>query len=305
MTPVDRFFAELAACGSAALADWPLDDELERYGLEAVDGRVVPAGVYRPLDPARLRAALSSRAAGWLRRLDVFPAIGSTNAELMTRSETGSIDGHVALAELQLAGRGRRGRGWFSPFGANLALTLGKRLGRPAAELGGASLVVGLAVLDALEQLGVPDLAVKWPNDVLHRGAKLGGILIELTRPPQHELVVGIGLNVALPPRIRAELPQEVADLSHLPEPPARDVLAARIVSSVAELLDGFDERGFEAFRSAFDERHYHHGRACRILQGERQWSGTVRGVSADGELMLETEDGLRTFHGGEVSLRR
>src|SRR5690606_6260917 len=123
-----------------------------------------------------------------------------------------SVDGHVCLAELQIAGRGRRGRDWFSPFGANLALTIGKRIDRPAAALGGASLVVGLAVLDALEQLGVPELALKWPNDVLLRGAKLGGILIELSARPQTELVVGIGLNVALPPRIRAELPQEVTD---------------------------------------------------------------------------------------------
>ena len=304
MSRIERFFAELAARGHAALSDWPLDDELWRYGLEADGDRVVPAGRRDPLDAGQVRAALSARAAAWLRRLDVFPVIGSTNAELMTRAATASVDGHVCLAELQLAGRGRRGRGWFSPFGANLALTLGKRVDRPPASLGGASLVVGLAVLDALEQLGVPGLTLKWPNDLLLGGAKLGGILIELGARPQTELVAGIGLNVALPARIRAELPREVTDLSSLADPPGRNGLAARIVSSTVELLDGFEQYGFDAFQAAFDERHHHHGRVCRVLQGDRQITGTVVGVTRQGELMLETADGPRVFSGGEVSLR-
>src|SRR5687767_7580392 len=107
---VQAFFAELAATGSAPLAAWPLDDELWMFGLETVNGRVVPAGRRDSLEPTRIRQALSRRAGGWLQRLDVHPVIGSTSAELMTHAERESVDGWVCLAELQLQGRGRRGR---------------------------------------------------------------------------------------------------------------------------------------------------------------------------------------------------
>jgi BirA family biotin operon repressor/biotin-[acetyl-CoA-carboxylase] ligase len=175
---------------------------------------------------------------------------------------------------------------------------------RPAPELGGVSLVVGLAVLDALERLDVTGLALKWPNDVLLRDAKLGGILIELARQWGTELIIGIGLNVALPQPVRAALPPAVADLSDVTPPLSRNELAGRIVSSVVEFVGEFERLGFAPFKAAFDARHAYHGRACRVLQGEQRIHGTVAGVSGDGELILETPDGTRSFNGGEVSLR-
>ncbi len=301
-----EIFVELARTGSAPWSAWPDDEDPASYGLERRGDRIVPAGRFDPLSASAIREAMSSRARSWLVEVDVRPVVGSTNAELMARAERGSVAGRVCTAELQLAGRGRRGRTWLSPFGANLALSLGVRLARPPAELGGASLVVGLAVLDALEGLGVPGLALKWPNDVLAGDAKLGGILIEMTRAPAVELVVGIGLNVMLPDVVRARVPQQVTDLAALGPPPSRSLLAGRVLSAVVEFLSEFDRLGFQPFRRAFDQRHRYQGQTCRVLQpGGAAVAGTVVGVSEQGGLLIDTGEEIREFHGGEVSLRQ
>jgi BirA family biotin operon repressor/biotin-[acetyl-CoA-carboxylase] ligase len=302
---LEELFAELARHGQLPLAVWPPDENLASYGLTAADGRILPAGRYDPLVPERIRAALSRRARDWLQELDVNAVIGSTNAELMSRAQRRAVDGSVCMAELQLQGRGRRGRSWSSPFGANLAVSIGMAVARPASSLGGVSLVAGLAVLDALEQLGVTEVALKWPNDMLLAGAKLGGILIEMAQIRGTELVIGIGLNVTLPEPVRAALPQPVADLSHLVPPLSRSELAGKVVSSVVEFVGEFEGLGFVPFKAAFDSRHYYHGCDCQVLQGDRSICGTVSGVTDDGELILQTLDGPRIFHGGEVSLRR
>lgn len=301
---LEDFFLELARHGSAPLEAWPPGEQLHDYGLRAADDRIVPEGRYDPLVGERIRAALSRRATEWLRDLQVHPVIGSTNGALMERAQRQPIDGSVWLAEIQLQGRGRRGRSWSSPFGASLAVSIGIAVDRPASGMGGASVVVGLAVLDALEQLHIPGLALKWPNDVLLDGAKLGGILIEMTQVRGTELVIGVGLNVALPERVRAALPRNVADLSAVPQRP-RSELAGRMISSVVEFVAEFERLGFEPFKEPFDQRHYYHGRDCHVLQGQHRIPGIVAGVTDSGELILDTAEGLRSFRGGEVSLRR
>ncbi len=296
---------ELARSGALALADWPDGEPLGDYGLSIRDGRVVPDGGHDPLQAVEIRRALAPGARTWLERLAVHPVIGSTNAELMTLATRQAVGGQVCTAELQVQGRGRRGRTWASPFGANLAVSLGLTVTRPVAELGGASLVVGLAVLDALETVGTPGLSLKWPNDVLRDGAKLAGILIEMSRTHGTELVVGIGLNVALTPTLRSRLPQAVADLSDLPQRPSRNELLAGIVSSVVTFVSEFDRLGFEPFIEAFNDRHFYHGLDSRVVQGQGSVDGRVAGVSASGELILAGPAGLQTFNGGEVSLRQ
>lgn len=290
--------------GSVPRSLWPPDEDPHKFGLTENDGDIVPAGTFEPLVPDRIRPYLSGRASGWLKRLEVHTLIGSTNTALMQRTARESVDGVVCLAEVQVEGRGRRGRSWVSPFGANLAVSLGIGLSRPPARLSGVSLVVGLAVMDALERLNMSGLALKWPNDILLDGNKLGGILIEMTQVRGTELVIGVGLNVALSERLKAGLPEGIADLSRVSPRPSRNELAGRLVSAVVDFVAGFDELGFEPFKAAFDARHYYHDKACRILQGDRTVWGTVSGVTGDGELMVNTSEGSRTFNAGEVSLR-
>lgn len=300
-----NFFSELALRGVAPFSAWPPGENLEVYGLVRRADEVVPMVVYDPLSPEAIRAAMSRACLDWLGQLAVRPVIGSTNAELMRQAEEGSVGGSVLLAEIQLQGRGRRGRSWFSPFAANLAVSMGLSLSRPASVLGGASLVVGLAVLDALEQLGVPDLGLKWPNDILLGGAKLGGILIEMIPGTNGvQLVVGVGLNVSLPARVRASLEQEVADLASTGCVPKRSVLAGKVISSVVAFVGQFEHLGFAPFVDAFNSKHYFHDAQVRVIQGETHTAGHVCGVSEQGGLLLQTATGRVEIHGGEVSLR-
>ena len=119
----------------------------------------------------------------------------STNAEPMRQAEAGGAPGLVCTAEQQTAGRGRRGRQWVSPFASNLYLSLVWEFSQGAAALEGLSLAVGVAVARALAACDVPAVQLKWPNDVLHDGAKLGGILLEMTGDAAGacQVVVGVG----------------------------------------------------------------------------------------------------------------
>jgi len=298
-------FAELAREGRVPRHAWPADQRLEAFGLCEEGAWVTPAAPFDPLSAEEIRHGLSRRARSWLVALDVLPVVGSTNAELMERARHASVDGSLCTAELQLSGRGRRGRSWMSPFGANLAVSMGVAVDRPAAELGGASLVVGLAVLDALEQFGIDGLALKWPNDLLLNEAKLGGILIELAQAHGTELVVGLGLNVSLPDSVRRGLPDAVIDLASAAAAPGRSRLVAAIASSVVEFLGEFARIGFDPFIPAFNQRHCYQGRECQVLAADGAQFGVVTGVAEDGELILDTQQGPKNFHSGEVSLRR
>jgi len=275
-------------------------------GLVVRDGKVQLSPDTAILDPGRVREGLSPNAAEWLRELAVHLVIDSTNSRMTEAAQAGSVDGLCWFAELQTAGRGRRGRSWVSPFARNLMLSLGFSLGGTPRDAGALSLVVGLAVADLIEGHGVADVSLKWPNDVLVGGAKTCGILIELAahRRPL-ECVIGIGLNVELPPDIRAVIDQEVADLRHQGVEDGRDVLAAELVSTVVRYVEEFRRSGFRGMRSAYDDVHICHGRPCRILHGNAEYEGVVMGVTDDGELRVRGPDGERLFNGGEVSLRR
>jgi len=304
---VFHFLDTLMVHGTAPLDGCPLAGaQMEALGLQSNGREVVLPADWDPLVAADIRAGLGGAAAAWLTRLDVYPAIGSTNAELTSRAQFEPIAGHVCLAEVQLAGRGRRGRSWQSPLGGSLALSLGFVPPRPLPELGAFSLVIGLAVLDALESCGVEGLALKWPNDVLLRGAKLGGILIELVSAPGGAaVVVGVGINVRLPAAARLGIEQAVTDLAcAVSTLPRRSYLAARLVDCMVSFARFFADSGFAPFVPSFDRRHAYQGAEVVLFQGDRALEARVLGVARDGGLRIMTDEGEQTVHGGEVSLR-
>jgi len=301
------FVAALLARRGAPVADCPwTPEEYGALGLHREGDQLLPPASWEPLDPGAIRASLGGRAREWLAVLGVHPAIGSTNATLVERAQVERIHGHACLAELQLAGRGRRGRSWLSPLGGNLAVSLGFEAARPAAELGGLSLVVGLAVVDVLERAGVAGLALKWPNDVLLDGAKLGGILIELVATEAaNALVIGVGINLQIPEAARRQLDQPVADLASLRGVlPGRSELAGRLISSIVEFEAEFSASGFAPFAAIFDHRHAFQGAAITLVRGDRAVAGHVLGVAPDGGLRIRSDAGDEVVHGGEVSLR-
>ena len=312
LTPdaLGKKLAPLLANGQADLAQLGLPEgELRVLGFDVSNGQVrIPEGVER-LDVKTIASSLSERARAWLTDLQALEVVGSTNTllgELAARNSAhGGAHGAVRLAELQVQGRGRRGRNWQSPFGQNLALSLGVRLPLKPEALGGYSLCAGLAAADALQSAGVPDVTLKWPNDVLVRGRKISGILVEVfAAGPSTDIIVGIGINFRIPFEARREIDQPVIDLEDLGGGFSRNQLAGALISSLIDFSEGFAETGFAPMRIAFDKQHHFHGETCTLLLGNERLSGSVRGVTPSGELELLVDGQIRTFSAGEVSLR-
>ncbi len=257
-----------------------------------------------PLDAQAITQALGSSAARFAIRC--VEQCDSTNS-LIVQSPP-ATDGRVSvlLAERQLAGRGRRGRTWQSWPGSSLTLSVLWRypVGTPVPA--GLSLVTGLAVAETLEQLGVIGVQLKWPNDVLVLGQKLCGILIELqsSRGQPPVAVIGIGLNLALPPD--ADIPSRigVSDLaSHLSNPPDRNRLAALLLDTLARYLDRHAEAGFAALRSAWQQRNAFADLPVCIESEDTCLRGRCAGIDDDGALLLDTATGLQRVLVGDVSL--
>ena len=129
------------------------------------------------LDADRIRSLLANTSHDWISHIEIHDTITSTNSYLMEQASAVLQSGHVCLAERQSEGRGRRGRHWVSPFGSNIYLSLFWAYGLAPAALSGISLAAGLAVIRALRQLGVSDIGLKWPNDILVDERKISGML--------------------------------------------------------------------------------------------------------------------------------
>ena len=292
--------------GDAALEDLNLpESDLLLLGFEVVDGRArIPADIER-LDPARIRESLTERARAWLADFQTLQVVGSTNTLVSDLAASSGIHGAVRIAELQVQGRGRRGRSWQSPYGQNLALSLGVRLPVKPDGLAGFSLCVGLAAADALQSIAVSDVSLKWPNDVLVQARKISGILVEVFSAGQStDVVIGIGINFRIPPEARKEIDQPVIDLDELDGNFSRNELAAALISSLVDFSNGFVETGFAPMTEAFNRLHHYHGQTCTLLLGDEQMQGQVHGVSPGGDLEMLVDGEIRLFNAGEVSLR-
>jgi BirA family biotin operon repressor/biotin-[acetyl-CoA-carboxylase] ligase len=261
--------------------------------------------------PLLTREAIVRALDGGARALavEVVDMIDSTSSELLRRAPTIDIHRHVLAAECQTAGRGRRGRVWASVVGGSLTFSLGHRFEQGASHLSALPLAVGLALANALEALGFDGVGLKWPNDVVVRGRKLGGILVELSGDALGPslAVIGIGLNVRLPLSVRREMAGGVIDLGEIAPAIAvdRNALLGRILSALTDMLEAYAARGFTPLRATWQRRHALHGKAVQVLLPDGgKVRGEVAGVDADGALLLSAGGRRLRFVNGEVSLR-
>jgi BirA family biotin operon repressor/biotin-[acetyl-CoA-carboxylase] ligase len=247
------------------------------------------------LSVASIAAALGPLASRF--DVDVLAECESTNTLLLARAEA-APSGAVLVAERQTVGRGRMGRPWHAGADASLTFSLLHRLPRGAVT-SGLSLAVGVAIAEALRNLGVDGIALKWPNDIQRDGRKLGGVLIELTGAAA---VIGIGLNLRLP----AELPDDVRQTATaLDIDIDRNDLMARLLASLYGVLDLFGSGGFAALRDRWSALNAHAGAPVRILsEFAPPLDGRCAGVDADGALLLQTATGVQRILSGDVSLR-
>jgi BirA family transcriptional regulator, biotin operon repressor / biotin---[acetyl-CoA-carboxylase] ligase len=262
-------------------------------------------------DAASLLSRLGDATRAAFATIEVVDAIDSTNSELLRRRTPDS--GIVALfADSQQGGRGRQGRPWTSPPGANLYVSFAQRFSGPLARLGGLSLVVGIATAEAMRTLGALRVGVKWPNDLVvddeDKLRKLGGILIEGgLQDGAVRAVIGIGLNVRMPADAATVIDQPWTDLQAQIDggAPSRETVAAALLASLANALATFDAEGLAPFLPRFDALDVLRGGQIDALIADRTVTGVAVGIGDDGALLLRTEDGLQALHAGEVSIRK
>lgn len=254
------------------------------------------------LDKTSILKSLSDQIKKQITALELFFTIPSTNTYLLEKSKT---SGHVCLAEHQSGGRGRCTRNWVSPLGAGIYLSLRWHFSKPLLELGGLSLVVGLAVIKALEQYGVPALSLKWPNDVLSNHQKIAGILVELAGEHHGKpcAVMGIGVNVALSSEDGQAIKQSWTDVASNSKPPVRrNDLVALLLEALLTELALFERFGFPYFQKEWEKWDMLRGRPITLtFADQRTVSGIAQGIDEKGALLLQTGDTLIAYQGGEV----
>jgi BirA family transcriptional regulator, biotin operon repressor / biotin---[acetyl-CoA-carboxylase] ligase len=263
-----------------------------------------------PLDAARIRAHLAREVRAHVACIDVTWAIGSTNTALLERANPESGTAEVLLAEHQSAGRGRRGRAWLAPPGGAICLSMSWTFREVPQDLGALGLVVGVCALKALRAHGVDGVSLKWPNDLLVEERKLGGVLIDLRAESAGAacVVIGIGINVALGAALLRQIAASgtaATDLASLAHPlPARNALAASLVSAFVRGLIEFERLGLKPFIEDWRAADALRGRAVNVSAADGVARGVARGIDLRGALMLETPQGLRRFISGDVTVR-
>ncbi len=305
---------------------------LREWGLqvEAEAGRGYRlAQPLQRLDATRIRAALPSPAREKLRGLEVLSRTDSTNQRLLEADAT--QDPQALFAELQTAGRGRRGREWRSPFGANLYLSLAWSFPAWPPQLSALSLAVGVACARALRKAGLSEVMLKWPNDLRVGDDKLGGILIEQRGEAGGacRVVIGIGINVSMSAEQAGALGQPWTSLqaalktsrnstqtpfapSESPSDsyrgagamPERNALAASLLAELLTAITEFESAGFTPFLADWATLDATANQPVRIEGGGETLQGIGRGVDAQGALIVESQGRRHHVHAGEVSLR-
>ena len=234
----------------------------------------------------------------------------STNTELLGSSPPAAGTASVVLAEHQTGGRGRRGRGWIAPPGGAICLSLAWQYADMPADLAALSLIVGLCASDALRALGIADVGLKWPNDLVTGQGKLGGILIEMRAEaggPVH-VVIGIGLNVLLDDEARAAIQAagNVADDMRARGGPVpdRNRVVAELLARLVPALEGFPRLGLKPWLESWHANDALFGREVRVENAGAISRGVARGIDAHGALLVENPDGVQRFISGEVTVR-
>lgn len=246
-------------------------------------------------DPEALAAAFGGT--GW-RELICVPTTGSTNADMAAAARAGAAHGLVEVTPWQQAGRGRLDRVWETPPDTCLAMSVLARPGAPLEQWGWLSVAVGLAVRDGLAEASGLDVTLKWPNDVLLGGRKVGGILCEAVEVGAgRAAVLGMGLNVAL---TEEQLPVPTATSVRLAGSlVAADVLAVAVLASLHRWYSHWDAGGslLDAYRASCDTI----GRDVRVLLPGQIVEGRAVGVDAAGSLLVRTGGVVRAFAAGDV----
>lgn len=296
--------------GIGRSAVWKVVQSLEAYGVDifAVRGKGYRlAAPLELLEPQRIVAALDAQAATLLRGIEVLREVDSTNHYLTEQAGQGAPDGYACFSEYQSLGRGRRGRTWVSPFGTNIYMSVLSRFDGAPEMLQGLSLAIGVAAVDALSSMGAGGIGLKWPNDLLWEGRKLGGILLETAGEfsGPWQVVTGIGINLGVPRTSARQIDQPWVDLRTIVQRDiGRNQVAGRLLQHTLTALEVFKRQGFIAFRRAWEARDVTRDRHVSLSTMAGVQQGIAQGVDDSGALILSVQGKPLRFMSGDLSLR-
>ena len=243
--------------------------------------------------------------------LEIYGEVASTNQHLLDVPGSGPGNLSVCLAESQSAGRGRRGKVWYSPPHAGLYLSAGWQFHQTPSNLTALTLAVGVIARRVIQAEADLYVKLKWPNDLIWESRKLGGVLVEVKETPDSPcyVVVGIGLNVALPKLGSGESPKWRTGAVDLYEAvagnlPSRVALATALIEALLKLLENYGDTGFLPYHGEFMEADFLRGQAVELEDSKGPVFGRAVGVEADGFLLLKTAHGMRRVSTGDVSVR-
>lgn len=293
-------------------AIWKQIESAREYGLEILADR---AKGYRLADEIQLCNA--SEIVSYLEdpaalHLHTYLSLESTNdtALALLHDQSASLP-FAVIADHQTGGRGRRGRHWVSPLGRSVYLSLAWSFSLGLTGLAGLSLVIALAMRRALLSLGYDDIDCKWPNDLQVDNKKLAGILLEVQGEADGpcQVVIGIGLNVTLSSLtndVTSQIDQPWTDLYSLSgRVDNRNLLLATLLNELCAAIGQFQAHGFKLFIEEWMQVDCMLGESVNLLLGAESIVGIHKGISEQGGIILDTSTGVKTFNGGEVSLRR
>ncbi len=225
-------------------------------------------------------------------RVEVLDVAPSTNT-IMLANAANEVPGDVLMAEIQTAGRGRRGNRWNSGIGRGLALSMAWRFPR-ADDISPLAVAAGAAVARALDAV-CPGIMVKWPNDLVLDGGKLAGILIETEQcGGEAAAVIGIGVNVY-------EAPGQGAFIAREPRRGLRNQISCAVIDALRECCRTYGKEGLAPFMDEISKRDFLKGRRIEVEDGSRRLSGTAEGIDQSGCLMLKAGDRTEALRSGHV----
>ena len=261
------------------------------------------------LDVDLIKKHLSNSSQRLVDNIEVFFSIDSTNDYLISETKLNKYNNslcQVCLAEYQRKGKGRRGKQWVSPIAGNLYCSLSWNFNKSFQELAGLSIAVSVGIAELLEQMGVPDVELKWPNDILWQGKKLLGVLIEMHGEASGPCttIIGIGVNFNMP-NLNVEIDQPWCDLnSILTKLPSRNNFASKIIDSLIASIKLFENKGLDAFMASWNNYDVIQDKPIIIKKADSLEQGIARGIDHTGALLIEQNGKIAPLYSGDVSIR-
>ena len=307
-----RFHDGEDLCRAVGISPRALWETLNSLPALGIDFEAVPSRGYRLAEPMELldRARIAGDPAACAfppAGIEVLDEIDSTNRYLMGKVRRGLPAGHACIAEYQSAGRGRRGRPWASPYGRNVYLSLSWEYRGDTRVVAGLGVACAVAVVRALTAAGVMGVGLKWPNDILWQGRKLGGVLLEVvdSKAAACRGVIGVGLNVRMPADAARSIDQPWTDVrTARGADVSRNQLAGAVLAHLSAAVAQFQAAGLSSFIEEWRQCDIMPGKTAVLRWPNGQVTGVVEGIDSLGELLLSVDGTVHKYSYGEVSLR-